>query len=125
MKIAVVKPNKNRKLRFNAPQNIQRKLLSAPLSPALKAEHGARTMVVRKDDTVLITKGDRKLIEGRVMRLNYEKSCVFVEGVSRQRLDGATVHIPIKTANVMITKLNLNDKWRRKILERSGYKAKR
>ncbi|MGQ9679457.1 MAG: 50S ribosomal protein L24 [Candidatus Bathyarchaeia archaeon] len=120
-----MKPNKNRKIKFNAPPNIRRKFASASLSPPLKAEHGVRSMVVRKDDTVLITKGDRKLTEGRVMRLDYEKSCVFLEGVSRQRLDGTTIYIPVKTANIMITKLNLDDRWRRKILERRGYKLKR
>jgi hypothetical protein len=38
-------------------------------------------------------------------------------------MDGSTVQIPIKAENVMITRLNLNDQWRRRILERKGFSA--
>jgi ribosomal protein uL24 len=44
--------------------------------------------------------------------------------VTRTRLDGSTVQIPIRSENVMITKLNLDDDWRKKIIERKGFKTK-
>ena len=123
-KVGNTKPSTVRKQQRNAPIHIRRRYISATLSPNLKTQYGARTMPVIEDDTVTITKGDRKLTEGKVLRVNTKSSRVYVEGVTRTRLDGSTVQIPIRAENVMITKLNLDDDWRKKILERKGFKAK-
>jgi ribosomal protein uL24 len=123
MKAAVTKPSTSRKRRYNAPNAERRKFISAPLSPSLRAEHGTRRMPVVVDDTVSITKGDRKLSEGRVLRVDTKNEKIYVEGVTRSRLDGSTVQIPIRSENVMITRLNTNDQWRKKILERKSFSA--
>ena len=125
MKGGVKKPGKSRKRRFNAPNHIRRKFMSAPLSPSLKVEHGVRTMPVRRDDTVTIMKGDRRLTDGRVIRVDVSKSRLYVEGVTRQRMDGSTAQISIRPENVMITRMNLDDEWRRNIIQRRGYESKR
>lgn len=125
VKRGVTKPGKNRKRRFNAPNHVRRKFLSAPLSPSLKIEYGARSMPVRRDDTVTITKGDRKLTEGKVIRVDSERSKIYIEGVTRNRMDGSMVQIPIRPENVMITRLELGDDKRRAILARRGFEAKR
>jgi large subunit ribosomal protein L24 len=125
VKKGVTKPGKNRKRRFNAPNHIRRKFLSAPLSPSLKIEYGARSMPVRRDDTVTITKGDRKLTEGKVIRVDLKRSKIYIEGVTRNRMDGSMVQIPIRPENVMITRLELSDDKRRAILDRRGFEAKR
>jgi large subunit ribosomal protein L24 len=80
-------------------------------------------MTVVVDDTVSITKGDRKLTEGKVIRIDSKDGKLYIEGVTRNRLDGSTVQIPIRAENVMITRLNLNDNWRRQILERKSFSA--
>lgn len=121
MKQNVTKPSTARKRMYNAPNHVKRRFISAPLSPSLRAEHGTRSMPVVQDDTVSITKGDRKLSEGRVLRVDVDDCRIYVEGVTRTRMDGSTVQIPIKPANVMITRLNLNDQWRRRILERKSF----
>jgi large subunit ribosomal protein L24 len=123
MNPVVTKPSTSRRHRYNAPNHKRRKFISSPLSPSLRAEHGTRSMPVIVDDTVSITKGDRKLSEGRVIRVDTEKSRIYVEGVTRTRMDGSTVQIPIKAENVMITRLNLNDQWRRRVLERKSFSA--
>ncbi len=123
MKVAVTKPSTSRKRIYNAHNNIRRKFISAPLSPNLRGEHGTRSMPVIVDDTVSIIKGDRKLAEGRVLRVDTKNSKIYIEGVTRSRLDGSTVQIPIKAQNVMITRLNLNDQWRRRILERKSFSS--
>ena len=125
LKSGVTKPGKNRKMRFNAPHHIRRKFMSAPLSPALKAQYGARSMPVRQDDTVVVTKGDRKMTEGKVIRVDIASGQLFVEGVTRQRLDGSTVQMPIKPENTMITRLHLDDEQRRRAIERRGFGSKR
>ncbi len=125
MKGGVKKPGKARKIRFNAPNHVRRKFLSSPLSPSLRSQYGARSMPVVRDDTVTITKGDRRLSEGKVLRVDTSKGRLSIEGVTRTRMDGSTVYIPIRAENVMITRLNLDDKWRRKILERRGFESKK
>ena len=122
-KVGNTKPSTMRKQQKNAPIQIRRRYISASLSPNLKSQYGTRTMPVVKNDTVSITKGDRKLTEGKILRVNTKGSRVYIEGVTRTRLDGSTVQIPIRAENVMITKLNLDDEWRKKILERKGFKA--
>ena len=103
---------------------IRRKYLSAPLSPSLKSEYGTRTMPVRTDDTVSVTKGDHKMSEGRVLRVDMKRSKIYIEGITRTRMDGSNVQIPLRPENVMITKLNLDDNQRRSMLERRGFEAK-
>jgi large subunit ribosomal protein L24 len=124
-KSGVTKPGKNRKRRFNAPHHTRRKFLSAPLSPSLKGQYGTRSLPLRREDTVTITKGDRKLTEGRVLRVDSKRNRLYVEGVTRNRMDGSTVQIPIRPENVMITRLTLDDAKRREILDRRGFEAKR
>jgi large subunit ribosomal protein L24 len=123
MKAGVTKPTSSRNRIRDAHTSIRRKFLSAPLSPNLRAEHGARSMPVVVDDTVSIIKGDRKLAEGKVLRVDTKNSKIYIEGVTRSRMDGSTVQIPIKPQNVMIIRLNLNDQWRRRILERKSFSA--
>ena len=123
MNLRVTKPSTARKQRYNASNQKRRKFVSAPLSPSLRAEHGTRSMPVVVDDTVSITKGDRKLSEGRVLRVDLQKGRIYIEGVTRSRMDGSTVQIPVKAENVMITRLHLNDQWRRRVLERKSFSA--
>jgi large subunit ribosomal protein L24 len=123
-KVGNTKPSTVRKQQKNAPIHMRRRYVSAPLSPNLKSQYGARTMTVIENDTVTITKGDRKLAEGKVLRVNTKECRVYIEGITRTRLDGSTVQIPVRAENVMITKLNLDDDQRKLILERKGFKAK-
>jgi large subunit ribosomal protein L24 len=68
-------------------------------------------------------RGDRKGFEGKVSQVDRTKYRVFVEGVTREKVDGTTALIPIHPSKVMITRLNLDDKWRRGIMERKSKKA--
>ena len=95
---------------------------SARLSVELSKEHNIRSMQVRKGDTVIVMRGTFRDIEGKVTQVNYEKGAVYVEGVTRERANGNTIFIPIKSSKVMITKLNLEDKWRKNILGRKAVK---
>jgi large subunit ribosomal protein L24 len=37
---------------------------------------------------------------------------VFVEGVSREKVAGTSTNVSVHSSKVIITKLNLDDKWR-------------
>ena len=49
--------------------------------------------------------------------MNRSKYRLFVEGITREKVDGTAVPIPIHPSKVMITSLNLDDKWRRESLK--------
>lgn len=114
------KPRKQRKRLHQAPAHKRYKRFSAPLSPKLKASHNTNSIPVRAGDTVQIMAGDRKGFEGKVTGVDRRGYRVFVEGVTREKVDGTTVPILIHPSKVMITQLNLDDKWRREVLKRKG-----
>jgi large subunit ribosomal protein L24 len=113
-----IQPRKQRKRLFQAPLHIRYKQFSAPLSPELKASHNTRSVPVRVGDTVKIVRGDRKGFEGKVTQVDRQKYKIFIEGITREKVDGSTLHIPIHPSKVMITNLNIDDKWRKQALER-------
>ena len=118
------KPTKQRKRLHQAPPHKRHKSFSAPLSPKLKKSHNTNSIPVRTGDSVKLMRGDRKGFEGKVARVDRTKYRIFVEGVTREKVDGTTMPIPIHPSKVMITSLNLDDKWRRKMLKRKGISEK-
>lgn len=114
----VTKPSKQRKMIFQAPDHIRYKLFAAHLSPELKSSHGTNSLPVRSGDTVRIMRGDNKGFEGKITRVDRRKYRIYVEGLTREKVDGTTIFVPVHPSKVMITRLNLDDKWRKKILER-------
>ncbi len=87
----VKNPSKQRKRLFNAPAHIRHKLMSAPLSRELTASRGAKTLPVRKGDTILIKRGDSKGFEGKVSRVDLKAFRIYVEGLTREKVDGTNI----------------------------------
>lgn len=114
------KPTKQRKRLYQAPVTERYRRFSAPLASKLKESHGTNSVPVRKGDKVMIMRGDRKGFEGKVTQINRKNYRISVEGADREKVDGTSISIPIHPSKVMITRLNLDDKWRKKILERKG-----
>jgi len=114
----VKNPGKQRKKHFNAPAHLRHKLMSAPLSPELAASRGTRTLPVRKGDTVRIQRGDNKGFEGKVSRVDTKEYRIFIEGFTREKVDGTNIFLPVHPSKVQIRNLNLDDKWRKDILSR-------
>ncbi len=114
----VKNPGKQRKRLFNAPAHIRHKLMAAPLSHELTASKGAKTLPVRKGDTILIKRGDNKGFEGKVSRVDLKAFRIYLEGLTREKVDGTNIFLPIHPSKVEIRNLNLDDKWRKNILER-------
>jgi large subunit ribosomal protein L24 len=113
----VTKPAKQRKALFQAPNHRRHKLFAATLSPNLRSTHGIRAFPVRSGDTVRIMRGDHEGFEGKVSRIDLMKYRVYVEGLTREKVDGTTIFVPVHPSKVMITNLNLDDKWRAEILK--------
>ena len=118
MKIKTRDPSKQRKFLYNAPPHVRAKIMSAHLSEDLRESYGVQSLPIRSGDTVRILRGDYKDYEGRVTRVDREKYRIYVDGVTREKADGTTVPVPIHHSKVEIVKLNLDDDWRKRILER-------
>jgi large subunit ribosomal protein L24 len=111
-------PRKQRKQLFNAPAHLRHKLMSAPLSAELVASRGAKTLPVRKGDTVRVMRGDHKGFEGKISRVDLKNYRVYVEGLTREKVDGTAIFLPVHPSKVMIRNLSLDDKWRKAAIER-------
>ncbi|KAH0605391.1 uncharacterized protein H6S33_004613 [Morchella sextelata] len=114
---------KSRKAHFSAPSSVRRVIMSAPLSKELRAQHNVRSIPIRKDDEVMITRGFHKGSEGKVVSVYRLKYVIHIERLNREKVNGQSVPIGIHPSKVKITKLKI-DKDRDAILERKGGKAK-
>jgi large subunit ribosomal protein L24 len=113
-----IKPGKQRKELYNAPLHKRRKWLSSHLEENLLLKYDKRAVTVVKGDTVKVMRGSFKGHEDKVAKINVNKRSIEIEGITMSKADGNKIAKPIHPSNVLITKLNLTDKWRRKKLER-------
>jgi len=113
-----INPGKQRKELFNAPLHKKRKWMASHLTENLLLKYDKRSVSVSKGDTVKVMRGSYKGHEDKVAKVNLKKRYLEVEGLTMIKADGKKIARPIHPSNVLITKLNLTDKWRRKKLER-------
>jgi large subunit ribosomal protein L24 len=112
----VKNPRKQRKNHFNAPAHLRHKRMGAPLSRELAASRGVRTLPVRKGDTVRIQRGDHKGFEGKVSRVDLKEYRIYLEGLTREKVDGTNIFLSIHPSKVEIRNLNLDDNWRKNVI---------
>jgi len=110
-------PTKQRKKILTAPQHALKNLMSAHLSKELAEKYNRRSIPIRKGDTVRVLRGEFKGIQGKVINVDRKKMRVFIENVTRKKVDGSTVNVPVHVSKVMITQLNLEDEYRKTLLE--------
>ena len=113
---------RNRQI-FQAAHHTRSKQLGATLSKELREKYGRRSARVIEGDTVRVMRGEFKGIDGKVTQVSTEKNSIAVEGIKREKLKGGNVDIYIHTSNVMITGMNLDDKWRQNRLEKQKTKT--
>jgi len=110
-------PGKQRKRMFNAPQHLKRKMTASHLDEDLILKYDKRAVPVIKGDTVKVMRGSFRGHEDKVVKVNVKKQIIEIEGITMIKADGNKIPKPIHHSNVLITKLNLTDKWRRRKLE--------
>ncbi|MGD6851382.1 MAG: 50S ribosomal protein L24 [Candidatus Bathyarchaeia archaeon] len=116
MQKSVKNPRKQRKKLFNAPAHIRHKMMAAPLSSELQSSRGAKTLPVRKGDTVRIMRGDNKGFEGKVSRVDLKAYRIYMEGLTREKVDGTNIFLAVHPSKVQIRNLNLDDKYRKETI---------
>ena len=112
------KPTKVRKAAANSP--IREKALKfgrASLSSDLKTKYTTNSVRVRPGDNVKLVRGEYAGVEGKIQKVFPQEGRITVEGVTREKIAGGTTPLRIHTSNVVVTGLNLEDKFRRQKLE--------
>jgi len=112
------KPRKQRKFLYNAPLHLRRKMISSHLSKELRQQYKRRSLPLRKGDEVKVMRGEFKGVVGKVVKIDTKKYKVYVDTVKKKRSIGTEYLVPLSPSNLMIVKLNLDDKYRMKMLER-------
>jgi large subunit ribosomal protein L24 len=107
---------------FQAPHHYRSKQLGSMLSKVLQEKYNKHSVRVVEGDNVKVMRGEFKGIEGKVTQVSPERHGVAIEGIKREKLKGGNVDLYIHPSNLMITGLNLEDKWRQNRLE--GQKTK-
>jgi large subunit ribosomal protein L24 len=95
------------------------KFLGANLSVNLREQHNKRSMRVIKGDTVRILRGEYVGVEGKVEKVNTERSTLAIEGVQREKIRGGNVKVQVHASNVQIISLNTDDDYRLKGIPKS------
>eukprot|EP01065_Artemidia_motanka_P001294 TRINITY_DN105_c0_g1_i2.p2 TRINITY_DN105_c0_g1~~TRINITY_DN105_c0_g1_i2.p2 ORF type:complete len:136 (+),score=56.40 TRINITY_DN105_c0_g1_i2:61-468(+) len=110
---------KARKAHFTAPSHVRRLLLSAPLSRELREKYNVRSLPVRREDEVKVKRGSNKARDGKVVKVYRRRWAIHIDKVTREKMNGATVQVPIHPSNVEIVKLKM-DNYRKAQLERKN-----
>ena len=114
------KPNKQRKLNYDADLHRKHKLLSAHLSKELIKNWKKRSIPVRKGDEVRVMKGEFRGTSGKITEVDMKKSKVYMENVKRKKVSGAEVYVPVHPSNLMVLNPVMEDKERLKVINRKG-----
>ncbi|MCU0852299.1 MAG: 50S ribosomal protein L24 [Thermoplasmata archaeon] len=113
------KARKQRKARANAPLHLKKRMVAAHLDSALMKEFNVRSLPIRKGDTVKIIRGhkDFKTGEAKVASVDLKACKIIVENITVPKADGTQKPKPIDPSDVLITKLDLSDPWRKEKLD--------
>jgi large subunit ribosomal protein L24 len=115
------KPTKVRKFAALSPvRERSLKLARASLATGLKSKYGTNSVRLRIGDSVKLVRGEYAGVEGKVQKVFPSEGRITVEGVTREKIAGGTTPLRIHASNVVVTSVNLDDKFRRQKLEGSS-----
>lgn len=110
-------PSKQRARLHNNKPHQKNKLLSVNLSKELRKGYKKRSLRVREGDKVKVLRGNFKGKNGKVSKVDTNKTRVYVDGVEHIKKDGTKIPQHFHPSTLSITSLNLEDKKRKKKLE--------
>jgi large subunit ribosomal protein L24 len=119
-KFSSTQPRKQRLQRLTAPHHVARKQMASHLSEELLLKYNRRSLTVIKGDEVKMMRGDHKGTTGKVVTIDATKRKVTVDGVTNKKADGTEVPLPVDPSNLVIVKLNLEDKRRQAKLDETA-----
>ena len=110
-------PRQQRKALYTADLFERRRRMAVPLSRELRRRYGRRQIPVRKGDTVRILSGSFVGREERVAKVDLRGYSVTLDNVTGKTADAKMKPLPVRPNHLVLTKLNLADPWRRRILK--------
>ena len=110
-------PRRQRKAFYTADLFERRRRMAVPLSRELRRRYGRRQLPVRKGDTVRILSGSYIGREERVAKVSLRDYSVTLDNVTGKTGDAKLKPLPVRPSHLVLTKLNLADPWRRRILK--------
>ena len=111
--------NKQRKMHFAAPSSERYVRMAAPLSKELRQQYDARALPVRREDEVEVVRGNHKGTTGKIVEVYRKKYCIHLDKLTRDKMNGSSVYVPLHPSKVVLTSLHLN-KDRKRILARKS-----
>ena len=109
---------KQRKYRHNAPLSVMRKFMNIHLDKSLRDKLGKRAVTPRKGDNVKILRGSKRGVQAVISKMDIKNTRLYLEGQTAEKQAGGKYLLPFKPSNLMLTKLNLDDKRRLKRTEK-------
>src|ERR671933_1462748 len=94
------------------PKHVRDKNICSTLTDDLREQYTRRSIRVIKGDTVRVMRGEYAGIEGKVEKVNTSRGTLSIEGVQREKVRGGNVKVQIHSSNVIVSGLNLDDKYR-------------
>jgi len=93
--------------------------LSAHLSKELRKQYKRRAVPLRNGDEIRVVCGEFKGKSGKVARVDLQKLKIFVEGLKQKKVSGQEADVAIDPSNVVVVRMNVDDKERAKSLQRT------
>jgi large subunit ribosomal protein L24 len=115
-RISSRQPRRQRRAIYTAHSFQRRRRMALPLSRELRARYGRRSVPVRKGDTVRILSGSFAGREERVAKVNRRDYNLTLDNVTVKTAEAKLKTLPIRTSHLLLTRLNLADAWRRRVL---------
>ena len=103
---------------YRATNQFRGKQAGSHLSKQLREKYGQRSVRIQNGDTIKVIRGEFKGVDGKVIKVSTAKHTIAIEGVKKQKRKGDKIDVYIDSSNVVITNLNMDDKWRTAKLEK-------
>lgn len=100
------KPGKQRKFLAKAKLHEKRKFMHVHLSKELRKQLKKRSLLARKEDKVKVMSGKFAKKEGKIESLDYKKTRVFINGITRKKRDGTEKFIPFHPSKLLLLEAN-------------------
>jgi len=110
-------PRKQRKALHKGPLHAKKRVMRAHVADDLMEKYDVWSVRVHKGDTVKIMRGGYAGHTAKVTNVDTKRSVIFIEKVTSVKSDGKETARPIHPSNVLVTKLDLTDPFRKKKLE--------
>jgi len=116
MSVSSTSPRRQRKALYSADSFERRLRMGVPLSRELRSRFRRRAVPIRKGDTVRVLSGSFAGREERVAKVHRRDYRVTLDNVTLKTAEDKLKPLTLGVSNLVITRLNLSDAWRRRSL---------